>query len=212
LPINVNSESLAYPFDDVVDSNFPCDLQEKEVLFDEYFDLDGIESHSLQSEIHANLGSIDSHAFPLLSKHKSIYEHSDVFNFYSHNSFQVSNDTHSNIQLEACFDKILLELFSSGNFILVNDHWSTGCLTNFRFSKLDDCVHMTITLENHTSSFFFYVFQYPPWEEVSSFKLLGTKQILLILLSPLKQILIRFSMVSLQMLSIVHIKIELSYG
>jgi hypothetical protein len=95
-----------------------------------------------------------------------------VFDFYSHNSFQVSNDTHSNIQLEAFFGEILLELFSSGNFILVNDYWSPGCLTNYR---LVDCVHMKITLDCHTSYFFSFIFQYFIWEEVSSFQLLGTK-------------------------------------
>jgi hypothetical protein len=73
LPIDVNFESLAFYFDSVVDSNLPCDLQDKEIIFDEYFDLDGIESHSLQSGIHENLGSIDSYDFPLLSKNKYVF-------------------------------------------------------------------------------------------------------------------------------------------
>jgi hypothetical protein len=98
-----------------------------------------------------------------------------VFNFYSHISILVSNKTPYNILLEACFDEILLKLFSSGNFIEHN-HWSTSFLTN---SRLDDCVHMTITLESHTSSFLSFIFQYPLWEEVCFFNYWGLRKIIL---------------------------------
>jgi len=118
-PINIHSNSISYPLDDIVDLNLPCDLQEKDFLYNEYFDLDGRESHSLQGEIliDFDLESIDYHPFSFFpfSKHKSICKHSDVFSFYSQNSFQVSNETNSNILLETCYDNALLELFLSGN-------------------------------------------------------------------------------------------------
>jgi hypothetical protein len=109
LHVNISYKSLAYPFVDVNESNIFHDLQEREVLYDNYSDMDEtpyIELPKHKSEI-STLCSSDDFIAP-------------------HNSFQVFNDVHSNIPLDTCYDQIFVDPSFSflDNALLVNTSFS----------------------------------------------------------------------------------------
>jgi len=134
--MNHNYESLSYPFIEIVFSNQENHFHEREVLYDEYLDVDSIEFPSTRNRLDLD-PSIDSSSVPSIppvdKKNLTCSDASDL---------QVSNKNHLNISMETCHGTVSFPCLPSEKSNHVNKGWYLNSLSKFD-NRFYNHVHTT---------------------------------------------------------------------